>query len=137
MSRPDTNAACPCGSGRDYARCCGPYLDGASVPPSAEALMRSRYTAYVRGDAHYLLRTWHPSTRPAELDLATPGLRWLGLTIKRCEHGGPNDAEGTVEFVARMRRGGRAARLHEISRFVREDGHWLYVDGKLQGPRPH
>lgn len=137
MSALDTNAACPCGSGEDYARCCGRFLDGASVPPSAEALMRSRYTAYVHGDADYLLRTWHPSTRPAELDLPVPGLRWLGLTVKRCDHGRPEDTEGTVEFVARMKQGGRAARLHEISRFVREDGHWFYLDGEQQNPRRH
>lgn len=97
--------------------------------------MRSRYTAYVRGNAGYLLRTWHPSTRPAELDLHTPGLRWLGLAIKRCEDGGLEDTKGTVEFVARMKQGGRAARLHEVSRFVREGGQWFYVDGELQTPR--
>ncbi|HEX4853987.1 YchJ family protein [Arenimonas sp.] len=122
--------ACPCGRG-DYARCCGPLHAGAAAP-DAEALMRSRYSAYARGDATYLQATWHASTRPASLDLAAdPPLRWLGLDVKR--HAADGD-RATVEFVARCRQGGgRAARLHETSRFVREDGRWLYVDGDVSG----
>lgn len=91
--------------------------------------MRSRYSAYVLGLEGYLLATWHASTRPAALDLAAgPGAKWLGLEIKaRTETG---DA-ATVEFVARCRVGGRAQRMHEISRFVREDGRWYYVDGEI------
>jgi len=135
VNAPDTNPACPCGSGLSYAQCCGRYIDDGQNAPSAEALMRSRYTAFVRADAAYLLGTWHPSTRPAELDLGDTNLRWLGLSIKRCERGGPDDMEGVVEFVARMKRGGRAARLHEVSRFTREDGQWFYVDGELHEPR--
>ncbi|HKK07155.1 MAG TPA: YchJ family protein [Gammaproteobacteria bacterium] len=135
MSAPDTNATCPCGSGLSYGQCCGRYIEGGENAPSAEALMRSRYTAFVHADAAHLLRTWHPSTRPAELALDDAAVRWLGLSIKRCERGGPDDHEGTVEFVARMKRGGRAARLHEVSRFTREDGQWFYVDGELREPR--
>jgi SEC-C motif-containing protein len=121
---------CPCGRG-DYARCCGPLHAGAAAP-NAEALMRSRYSAYARGDAAYLQATWHAGTRPSSLDLATdPPLRWLGLDVKR--HVADGD-RATVEFVARFRQGGgRAGRLHETSRFVREDGRWFYVDGDVSG----
>ena len=123
MSAP---AHCPCGHGR-YAACCGPLHAGAPAP-NAAALMRSRYSAYVLQDAAYLLATWHPSTRPASLGFE-PGLRWLGLEVKRHV---PAGDRAVVEFVARHRLGGgRAGRLHETSRFVREDGAWRYVDGDL------
>lgn len=119
---------CPCQQNRDYSTCCGPLHAGA-IAPDADALMRSRYSAYVRGDVDYLLATWHPDTRPASLELDTSGAtRWLGLSIRRHEQ---HDADrATVEFVARYRIGGGAAtRLHEVSQFVRLDGRWLYVDG--------
>nr|WP_236589753.1 YchJ family metal-binding protein [Ramlibacter aurantiacus] len=112
-----------------FGRCCGPYLRGDAPAPDAEALMRSRYSAFVRQQPEYLLATWHPSTRPAQLQLE-PGLRWLGLEVRRHRSLGADRAE--VEFVARSRpRSGAAVRLHERSRFVREDGRWTYVDGDL------
>jgi SEC-C motif-containing protein len=91
--------------------------------------MRSRYSAHVLGDADYLMATWHRDTRPAELELGDPAAtRWLGLEVKRHAVTGPDSA--VVEFVARYKVGGApAVRLHEISRFVREDGRWFYVDG--------
>lgn len=125
--------ACPCGSGGAYAACCGRYLDGDERPLTAERLMRSRYTAFVRGRADYLLETWHAATRPPSLELE-PGVKWLGLSIAHTQAGGPEDAEGWVEFVARSKRGGRAQRLHERSRFVREGGRWYYVDGRFDAP---
>ena len=95
--------------------------------------MRSRYSAFVLEQAHYLLATWHTSTRPAALDFE-PGLRWLGLQVRSCRQ---IDAEqATVEFVARSKlagragRAGRAHRLHELSRFVCERGRWFYLDGQ-------
>ncbi len=91
--------------------------------------MRSRYSAYVLGLADYLLSTWHPGTVPGELELAP--VRWLGLQV--CRSQASKDA-GVVEFVARYRENGRGVRLHEISRFVREDGRWLYVDGQQLPP---
>lgn len=121
---------CPCGRGRPYGQCCGPLHAGAPAA-DAEALMRSRYCAYVLGDAAYVLASWHPDTRPQTLDLEdTASTRWLGLDVKRHT---PLDADqATVEFVARYRVGGGSAfRLHEISRFVRQDGRWYYVDGIL------
>jgi SEC-C motif domain protein len=121
---------CPCGSNKQYADCCGRYLDGNEIPATAEILMRSRYTAYTLLREDYLLATWHASTRPAQLDLAEEAAsKWLGLQVKRHEQ---HDAEhAIVEFVARYKVGGRAHRLHEASRFVREDGRWFYVDGEV------
>jgi len=127
-----TPAGCWCGRPVAAAECCGRYLDGELAAPTAEALMRSRYSAYVLGNEPYLLATWHASTRPASLGLAEDaGTRWLGLEVKRTEAGREADERGVVEFVARYKIGGRAHRLHEVSRFVREDGRWYYVDGDL------
>ncbi len=119
-------SACYCGSGQSYAACCGRLHSGAENAASAEALMRSRYSAYVLGLEPYLLASWHASTRPESLDLAdNAGTKWLGLEIRRCRQ--MDDAHATVEFVARYRVGGRGHRLHEVSRFVREDGRWYYL----------
>ena len=124
-------AACPCGSGQTYAACCGPWhagLNQGQHAPTPEALMRSRYSAYGLGLLDYLLATWHPSTAPGDLEL--PPVKWLELDIRHAEATGD---VGVVEFVARLRDQGRGARLHEISRFVREDGRWLYIDGTHPG----
>ena len=121
---------CPCGSGKSYAACCGPLHTGAAIAPTAEALMRSRYSAYGLGLEPYLLATWHSSTRPAALHLAEePGTKWLGLAVKR--HQVRDASHASVEFVARYRLAGRGHRLHETSAFVREDGRWFYVDGEI------
>ena len=123
-----TQPSCPCGSGDPLDDCCGRYHQGHPAP-TAEALMRSRYSAFVRENAAYLLATWHASTRPAQLDFE-PGAKWLGLEVRAGAQTGEHSAE--VEFVARYRVGGRAVRLHERSRFVREQGRWYYVDGDLK-----
>ena len=95
--------------------------------------MRSRYTAYVLALESYLLASWHASTRPPRIDLAAEAkIRWLGLEIKRHQATGPDSA--SVEFVARYKIAGRAQRLHEASRFVREDGRWFYLDGNIPSP---
>lgn len=120
-----TPPPCPCGSGRAYAACCQPLHEGLPAP-DAERLMRSRYSAWVLRLVPYLLATWHPSTRPATLEAGTP--KWLGLQIRR--HVADGDT-ATVEFVARCSEGGRAQRLHEISRFLREQGRWYYLDGEF------
>jgi SEC-C motif-containing protein len=126
--KPAQSTLCPCGSPQNYADCCGAYHAG-SAAPSAEALMRSRYSAFVFQLEAYLLATWHSSTRPSKIDLATDQkTHWLGLEIKRHETSGP--ASALVEFIARAKTGGRARRMHEISRFVCEDGRWFYVDGE-------
>ena len=126
---PTDAAPCPCGSTSAYAECCGALHAGATAP-TAEALMRSRYSAYVMALEPYLLTTWHASTRPTQLDLATDNKsQWLGLEVKRQQVTGSDNA--IVEFLARYKTGGRAHRLHETSRFIREDGRWYYVDGEF------
>ena len=111
-----------------FSACCGRYLEACdhASPPAAESLMRSRYSAFVLGRRDYLEATWHASTRPAALELDA-NAKWLGLEVRSHQELDANHAE--VEFVARYREGSRAVRLHERSRFVRESGRWLYVDG--------
>lgn len=116
--------SCPCGTGRPFDACCGPLHAGGSVA-TAEALMRSRYTAFALGDRAYLLRSWHSTTRPRSLVL-DPGQEWVGLTVLSAR-GGLLDAEGTVAFRARWRHGAETGVLAETSRFVREDGRWVYL----------
>jgi SEC-C motif-containing protein len=123
------HAACPCDSGQPYADCCGTWHAGLALgqhAPTPEALMRSRYSAYVIGLLDYLLATWHASSSPGDLEL--PPVKWLGLEVRHAQTAG--DA-GVVEFVARCKEGGRAQRMHETSRFVREDGRWYYIDGQM------
>jgi SEC-C motif-containing protein len=125
------NGPCPCGSRAAYTACCGRFHSGELhlQAPDAERLMRSRYSAYVLGQADYLRDTWHPSTRPASLEPDPPGLKWLGLEVRRHER--QDDDHATVSFVARSKLGGRAHRMQETSRFVREGGRWFYVDGDV------
>ena len=144
MSKTITPEACPCG-GPSLATCCGPFIEGSALPPTAEALMRSRYTAYVLKNEPYLLATWHPSTRPTEPIIdEKEAIRWLGLEVKsalrlrqRKVNSPDNPDSDTVEFVARFKLGGRAHRLHEVSRFLREPDpetgapRWYYVDGSF------
>jgi len=128
------SAACPCGRTHPkghvlaYADCCARFVEhfDTTPAPDAEHLMRSRYSAFVLEHAPYLLATWHASQRPAALDFEA-GAKWLGLQVKDFRATGADTAE--VEFVACFRIAGRAVRLHERSRFVREDGRWFYVDG--------
>lgn len=119
---------CPCrkkSETRSYAACCQPFHKGERAAPSAEALMRSRYSAFAFCDAAYLAATWHPSTRPATIEF-NPGQAWLMLRIIAASTDG--DA-ATVEFSAKSRIGTDSFTLQEVSRFVREGGRWLYVDG--------
>lgn len=126
---------CPCGSGRDYADCCGP-LHRSDTAPTAEALMRSRYSAFALRNADYLIATRHHSrnTESAE-ELARHfnGIEWLGLEVIDTVEGG--DGNGIVEFSAHYRQDGRIGELHERSRFLREQGRWYYLDGDQLPPR--
>lgn len=125
---PAAAQACPCG-GHDYATCCGRFIAQQQLPQTPEELMRSRYTAYTLGDEDYVRATWYARTLPdGPLVSSEPGMKWLGLEVRR--HAAAGD-EGTVEFVARYRVGGRAQRMHEVSRFVREEGRWYYLDGSF------
>lgn len=119
---------CPCRKKSEtthYADCCEPYHAGTRKPSTAEALMRSRYTAFVLENAAYLSATWHASTRPGTFAF-TPGQDWLALHVVAAR---TTDNQATVEFVARSRIGGDTHVLHETSRFVLENGQWYYVDG--------
>ncbi|MFD3621877.1 YchJ family protein [Streptomyces sp. NPDC058676] len=120
-----TTRSCPCGLPQAYDQCCGRRHSGAAAP-TAEALMRSRYSAFVKRDEGYLLRTWHPRTRPARVEF-DPGMRWTGLEILGTSDGSAFHATGTVTFRASFRGGS----LHERSRFERVDGAWVYVDGEF------
>ncbi|MGP9693784.1 YchJ family protein [Brachybacterium sp. AOP25-B2-12] len=134
MRSPDPDTPCPCGSGDRFAVCCGPILAGRPAPTAVQ-LMRSRFTAYAVGNDAHVLRTWHPSTRPSAADLARSRHEvpvWRRLVVHRQEQGGPFDDHGIVEFTALARDAdGASLRLHETSRFDREDGTWTYVDGDV------
>lgn len=128
----------PCGSGRDYDSCCQPFVEGEALPPTAESLMRSRYSAYVNHAIDYLGETLHPHHR-ADWDREatrrwSDNAVWQGLEIVDTEAGGEGDAEGVVEFIARFEDHGRATQHRERSRFQLFEGRWYYVDGET--PRP-
>jgi SEC-C motif-containing protein len=122
MKQKPSISGCPCGSGHAPSQCCEPYINGTSVPPTAETLMRSRYTAYSQLNDAYLLKTWHSSTRPDSLDLDA-SMQWLGLEIL-------NSGYDWVEFIATYKIQGKAHRLHENSRFVYENQRWFYLDAQ-------
>lgn len=138
---------CPCGSGRAFDACCGPYLAGTAEPPTAEALMRARYTAHTRLDIDFIQRTHDPETREdIDRELTERWARradWLGLEIRATEAGQEGDDAGAVEFAVDYRENGERHRYHEWARFRCVDGSWLYVDGETpeqetvrrEGPR--
>lgn len=117
---------CPCGSGLTMLACCGRFLDAGAVAPTAEALMRSRYVAFVLQREDYLLKTWDPEMRPPSI--AFDQVRWLGLQVL-VAHGGPEDMQGEVEFVTAFAKGKQVTRLHEKSHFLRTPEGWLYHRG--------
>ncbi|MFI9173356.1 YchJ family protein [Streptomyces lincolnensis] len=125
-SAPARKPSCPCGLAETYDACCGRFHRGEAAAPTAESLMRSRYSAFVKGDEAYLLRTWHPRTRPPRVEF-DPGMRWTGLEILATGEGTAFHATGTVTFRASFKGGS----LHERSRFERVDGAWVYVDGEF------
>jgi SEC-C motif-containing protein len=122
---------CPCLSGLTYDACCGRLHAGTATAQTAEQLMRSRFSAFAVGDPEYLLATWHADTRPATLEL-DPDRRWYRLDVLATREGGPFDRTGVVEFEAFHRGPGGAGTQREVSRFVREDGRWFYLDGVAQ-----
>jgi SEC-C motif-containing protein len=127
-----SNHPCPCGTGRSYLACCGHWHEQCERGESGESahtpqeLMRSRYSAYVLGKIDYLLTTWHPSTAPGDLELQP--IQWMGLEVRNEETAGD---VAMVEFVARYKVNGRAQRMIETSRFVRQEGRWWYIDGQV------
>lgn len=126
MNIPETTP-CPCGNSPNYQSCCNPYLERGKLPPTAEVLMRSRYSAFALGNASYIRRSWHPDTVPKELDIETSAT-WCGMEILATKGGEENDDKGIVEFKAHYISHGKSFTLHEISRFTKERGRWYYVD---------
>ncbi len=125
--------SCPCGSGTEFDSCCGPLLSGEKTGMTAEAVMRSRYTAFVKSNLEHLIRTVDAPLRKemAEEDVEewNKGVVWKGLTVMKTKAGGPSDSSGMVEFVARFEKDGEDKSLHEKARFKKRHGVWLYVDG--------
>lgn len=127
MRKKSANAnGCPCGSGRAFDLCCNRFLSGQEMPGTSLELMRSRYTAYTRRDERYLKQTWYPGSRPESPVTADTAIKWIGLQILRHEEDGQ---DGLVEFIAHCKVNGRAQKMHETSRFLREDEQWYYLDG--------
>jgi len=129
---------CHCGSGKPFEACCGPYISGAAVAPTAEALMRSRYSAYAAGAIDYLGDTLHPDykadwDRDATERWASQS-EWTGLEIHGTEGGGENDDEGFVEFAASFKEKGEPKVHVERSRFLKHEGRWYYADGLTPKP---
>ncbi len=131
--------SCPCGSGLAYAGCCEPFITGAAFPPTPEALMRSRYSAFTIAAVDYLRDTLAPGHRDdfnrAETEKWARDSQWQGLEIHGAA-GGSDDDEGWVDFTARFRIEGRNEAHRERSTFRRHDGRWYYVDGQVGGPKP-
>jgi SEC-C motif-containing protein len=132
---------CPCGTGLPLTDCCGPIVAGERPAPTAEALMRSRYTAYVQQNISYIAESHDPEKRD-DFDESATGdwarrATWLGLEIVSTEAGGEGDERGQVEFVARFRDDrGLEHKHHERSQFVRRNGRWYFQDGELQTHAP-
>ncbi|TRX61673.1 YchJ family protein [Carboxylicivirga sp. M1479] len=125
---------CPCQSNNPYTTCCQALIEETSAAPTAEKLMRSRYTAYTLGDIDYLMRTHHVSTRPIkeknEIKKWTDSVQWMGLSILSKKDGNENDKQGIVEFKAVFIEKGMPNHIHEKSRFVKEKGLWYYKSGQ-------
>jgi SEC-C motif-containing protein len=120
---------CPCGSGNIFSECCKPYIDGKAVAQDPEILMRSRYTAFTRGDLKYLTQTWHPETVP-ELKEDEPS-NWISLEIVETAID-ETGTYGEVEFIAKLIFEDKLEVLHEVSEFEKVDGRWLYHSGEFK-----
>lgn len=129
----DTVTPCLCGSGLAYSQCCGAFHSGEKIPATAEALMRSRYSAYALRDSEYLQATWVLNKRPKSIDFSKENVLWQRLEIIATKQGGLKDSKGVVEFKAYFEQAGEEHVLHEISRFTKLNGRWFYSDGTLKG----
>ncbi len=126
---------CPCGTGLTYNKCCGPYIAGNAYAPTAEALMRSRYTAYVKGEIDYIVNTCvRDDDHNIDVEQTkrwSQKSRWQGLSILAIEKGAPSDSEGTIEFIASYSMDGLSDKHHERAKFKKTDGKWLYLEGEI------
>lgn len=131
--------SCPCGSTKPFSECCEPFLTGSRQAPTAEALLRSRYTAYTRSAVDYILQTTHPSQRRREDEKTVRrwarDAEWHALTVIDCQAGGPADRQGFVEFIAAYTEKGEKKEHHEIAEFRRENDAWFFYDAKPPKPK--
>jgi SEC-C motif domain protein len=128
----NTHALCLCGSGVEYQQCCWPFHSGEKIPATAEALMLSRYTAYVMHNASYLHETWDATKRPEKIDFSREKIDWLRLEITDTKKGGIKDSKGVVSFKAFYMQDGEEHVMNEISRFTKINGRWIYLDGVIK-----
>lgn len=128
-------AACPCGSEKSYADCCEPLISGEQPAQSAEALMRSRYSAYVKYAIDYLCDTLHPEKQSdfnrKESEQWASQSEWISLEILRTENGMPQDQSGIVEFIARFRKKDKTINYHEVAEFIKKDNRWYFWDSMV------
>lgn len=133
-------STCPCGSGAAFAECCEPVISGAQPASTAEQLMRARYSAYVGVQMDFVFETTHPDHRQGYDHAGTKewaeNSEWQGLEIVNTLKGGPADATGEVEFIARFSEKGVPREHHENARFTRSDGRWFFSDGSMVKPKP-
>lgn len=131
MAKTDKMPACPCGSGAAFALCCHRFLAGEALPQTPLELMRSRYTAYTCHNSRYIGQTWYPGSRPEGIIHIDPAIKWIRLEIIRHQI---SQNDGLVEFIAHCKINGRAQKMHETSRFLKENGQWYYLDGLFTEP---
>jgi len=123
MKNTRADKPCYCGTEQPYENCCAAFIEGKQSAPSAETLMRSRYSAYAQHNEDYILSTWHASTRPQSLSINSDSpVKWIRLKVISSSY-------DTVEFIAWYKHNGKAHQLHELSRFIFEDQRWYYLDG--------
>ncbi|MEJ2695216.1 MAG: YchJ family protein [Candidatus Sulfobium sp.] len=131
---------CPCGSGMPFADCCGPVIEGQRHALTAEQLMRSRYSAYVKGRIEYLRTSLHPDHRQDFDEKNTrewaESSEWHGMEIVETKYGGPEDAEGKVEFIVSFTQNGKRMTHHELGSFSKVDGTWYFQSGEAVSPKP-
>jgi SEC-C motif-containing protein len=129
------NDPCPCGTGQTLEACCGRYLSREQLAPTAEALMRARYTAYATTDIDFIIDTQQTNddTDRETTEKWSRDSDWLGLEVRNVVGGAEDDSTGTVEFVARYRYEGEEDTHHEEAAFAKKGGRWMLVDGKMKG----
>ncbi len=132
----DTTMTCPCGSNKPFSFCCEPAIEGQKPAQTAEALMRSRYTAFALGAVNYLVQTTAEEQRNPDdarlIEAQVKATTWVGLKIIDTVRGGKDDKEGVVEFIARFEADDQTGELQERSNFRKENNHWYYVDGEVE-----
>lgn len=121
---------CPCSSGLLFTDCCQPVLTDQKLAVTAEMLMRSRYSGFVMHHSDHIRASWHPTTRPRQLNFDNHPVQWLGLEIHSCEAGQQHDSSGTVEFTSSYLENGQLCKLRETSQFVKENDLWYYLRGE-------